>query len=90
MKVTVDMNTATLGEIEQFEVDAGLTWDEFTDGKSSVRTTMALICMQERRKNPKYSLDDARKLKVTEIEFEPEDEAPVPPTAGKRASKGAS
>jgi hypothetical protein len=84
------MNTATLGEIEQFEADAGLTWDEFTAGKSSVRTTMALICLQERRQNPKYTLDDARKLKVSEISFESEDEASVPPTPGKRSPKGAS
>ena len=90
MKITVDMNTATLGEIEQFELDAGLMWDEFTAGKRSVRTTMALICLQERRKNPKYSLDDARKLKVSEIEFETEDEEPVPPTLRKRSPKGAS
>ena len=90
MKITVDINTATLGEIEQFEADAGLTWDEFTAGTSSVRTTMALICLQERRKNPKYSLDDARKLKVSEIEFETDDEEPVPPTLRKRSPKGAS
>ena len=87
MRITVDLNTATLGEIERFEMDAQISWDEFTSGKSSIRATMALICLQERRKKPDYTMDDARKLKVSDIEI---DDEPDPPTQRKRTSKAAS
>lgn len=83
MKITVDLTTASLGEIEQFEVDSKMTWEEFTEGKSSIRGTMALICLQERRANPKYSMDDARKIKVGDVEFE--EVAADPPTKRKPA-----
>lgn len=84
MKLTVDMDTATLGEIEQFEVDSGKTWEEFAAGKAGVRGTMALICLQERRTNSKFSMEDARKIKVSDIEAEAD---PTPP---KRRAKAAS
>jgi len=85
MKLTVDMDTATLGEIEQFEIDAGKTWEEFADGKAGVKGTMALICLQERRTNPKFTMDDARAIKVNDIESDAAD--PTPP---KRRAKAAS
>ena len=87
MKITVDMNTATLGEIEQFESDAGMGWDEFIDGKSGVRTTMALICLQERRKNPDYSMSDARLVRVSDIDT---DEAVADPPTKRAPKKAAS
>lgn len=85
MRIDVDLSTVTLGEIEKFESDAGMEWDEFTAGKSGVRATLALICLQERRRIPDYTMDDARAVKLADIEIV--EEEPSPPTPRKRAAK---
>ena len=68
MKLTIDAEDLTLGEVEFFEAEAGLSFEDLANGKSSTRAMLALIVIQERRTDPAYSMDDARKLKLREVE----------------------
>ena len=81
MKFTIDLNTLTLGELEEFEEKSGTTLEEFGNGKASTKATIALIYIQEKRTNPEYTMDDARKIRITEIEVA---EEANPPKAGRR------
>lgn len=80
----LDLTSLELGEIEFFEQVTGLDIVDFLQGKvAGIVCTMATIVIQERRTNPDYSMDDARKLKLMDVEFEEEEadptEAAVPP-----------
>jgi hypothetical protein len=70
VKINIDLNTLTLGELEFFEEQSGLSIEELAAGKSTAKSTMALICVQERRTNPKYTMDDARALSLADLEVE--------------------
>ena len=87
MKFTIDLNTLTLGELEEFEEKSGTTLEEFGNGKASTKATIALIYIQEKRSNPAYTMDDARKIRLTEIEVA---EEAANPTKAVRKPKAAS
>jgi hypothetical protein len=82
LKITIDLDTLTLGELDFFEEQSGLSVEDLAAGKSSAKSAMALICIQERRTNPAYTMDDARKIPVSELEVEVAD--PTPPKAKPR------
>lgn len=81
MKISIDLNTMTLGELEFFEEESGLTIDDLAAGKSSSKAVIALITIQERRENPRFSMDDARKLPISDIEVSVADPTPPKPRA---------
>jgi hypothetical protein len=67
----LDLTTLNLGEVEFFEEYTGSDIGDFMTGKvANIKCTLATIVIQERRTNPHYSLDDARKLKIMDLEFE--------------------
>lgn len=89
MKLTINIDDLTVGDIEDFDTACGI--DFFTlvkaDGKLDIplRALAPLIWITERRTNPAFSLEDARRVKVTEIE------PPDPPAAaggGGRSTAG--
>lgn len=67
MKIALDVNDLTLGEIEEMEQTAGVQLAEL--GNGSAKSTIALIWVSQRRADPSFTLEDARALKVTELEF---------------------
>ncbi|MDD2756230.1 MAG: hypothetical protein PHS80_11970 [Methanothrix sp.] len=67
MQIALNVDDLTLGEIEEMEQAAGLKLSEL--GNGSARSTIALIWISQRRIDPAFTLDDARALKVTELEF---------------------
>lgn len=79
MKLTINAEEMELGEVEFFEAESGLTFDELTQGRTNTRALLALITIQERRKNKDYTMDDARKIRVSEIEVD--DANPTEPGA---------
>ena len=88
----IDPADMTLGEVEYFEETSGLTLDELMAGRITMKGILAMIVVQERRVNPAYSMDDARKLRQGDIEFESppkqlEDHKDPTPPAAKRAPK---
>jgi len=66
-KIALDVNDLTLGELEELEEATGVKLADL--GNGSVKSTIALIWISERRRHPEFTLDDARQLKVTELEF---------------------
>jgi hypothetical protein len=86
MKISIDMNTLTLGELEFFEEQSGLGIGDLAAGKSSTKALLALICIQERRTNPAFTMDDARKVPVSDIEIDVADPTPEKPKARAKAS----
>lgn len=67
MKIVLNVEDLTLGEIEEMEQAAGLKLSEL--GNGSAKATIALIWISQRRLDPAFTLEDARALKVAELEF---------------------
>lgn len=67
MKIALNVDDLTLGEIEEMEQAAGIKLPEL--GSGSAKATIALIWISQRRIDPAFTLEDARALKVTELEF---------------------
>ena len=86
MNITIDLNTLTLGELEFFEEESGLTIDDLAAGKSSTKAVIALITIQERRGNPKFTTEDARKLPISDIQVGVVDPTPPKPRAKPKAA----
>lgn len=92
MKLTLDFDELTVGDIEDFE--AACQSDIFTmvkaDGTLDVplRAIAPLIWITERQRNPDYTLEDARRVKLSEIERgdPPAAAGPARSTAGSRRS----
>ena len=94
MKLTINIDDLTVGDIEDFEAACGLDFFSLVKagGKLDIpiRALAPLIWITERKSNPEFTLADARSVKMTEIE------APDPPavagpgarsTAGSRRSQ---
>ena len=68
----LDVNDLTLGEVEELEAVTGMTIEDFGPGmKFTAKIALAFVYLTEKRKNPDYTLDDARKVKVSELESRP-------------------
>ena len=86
MRIDIDVNSLTLGEIDFFEEASGLSFDELSGGKVTTKALMALIVIQERRKNPEYSMADAAGISIAELDVS----ALEGPQSPKRRAKAAS
>lgn len=64
----IDPNSLTLGELEEIEDITGRpVGAELGRGTPSMRTLLAVVFIMKRRKDPSYTLDDARKLNINTI-----------------------
>jgi hypothetical protein len=86
MRVDIDVSKLTLGELEFFEAESGLTFDELQAGRSNTKAVMALIVLQERRTNPAYSMDDARNIPLDELDVDIKANPPKPRRQAKAVS----
>lgn len=69
MDIVVDVNDLTLGEVEQLEELTGLSVEDFGPGmKWSAKIVTAFVYISQKRNNPDYTLEDARKVKLGEFE----------------------
>lgn len=88
MKIRLDPKALTLGDLEDFETATGEglmeTFEKIdkagTFTSLRARSVSALIWVCARQDNPDFTLDDARKVRVDELEIEEVDEAD--PTSG--------
>ena len=78
MKLTFDVDSMTLGEVEEFEELTGLSLEDLMSGRRTTKAMSTLIYLQERRTNPEYTIEDARALKISELTVE---DAPDPTPA---------
>lgn len=86
MKLTLDPDALTFGDMEDFESFTGQPlMDTFTkigdDGRISglgAKAVLGIIWVCGRASNPEFTLDDARKVRVSEIEVEVGSPDPTP------------
>ena len=68
MAISIDVNDLTLGEVEFFEEQSGLTLADLQAGQLTTKAVIALVCVTKRRDDPAYTMDDARKVKMSDFE----------------------
>ena len=82
MKISLDMDALTLGDLEDFEGIAGRGITEaladYQAGKASMKEVIGLVWICQRAESPEFTLDDARKVKLTELEVEVASPDPTP------------
>lgn len=76
----------SLGEVEFFERETGLTMEQLAAGQYNTTAVIALIVVQERRRNPSFSMEDARAIPVEELEIVQEADPPAPRRRARAAS----
>lgn len=85
MKLNLDLNAFTFGDLEDFETAAGeglletfgKVGEDGNLGGIKAKTMLALVWVCGRQDNPGFTLDDARKVRLDELEIEV-GEAPDP------------
>jgi hypothetical protein len=84
----VDLDDLTLGEVEELEEKTGYN---FAGNNQSipVKAITYMLYLQERRKNSKFTLDDARAVKISGIKVG-EEENPTTPTPLSMSGSGRS
>jgi len=86
-KVRLDIGELTLGEMEAWEELTGRPFGDFLAACESglerlpTRHLLALIVVLQRRENPDYALEDARDLRLTDVEFVSADPTPAAGTS---------
>lgn len=74
MKLDLDPNDLTIGDMEDFEDVTGSRLDELLgtrngDGvKFTAKQLVAFVWIVTRKSNPAFTLDDARATKITDLE----------------------
>lgn len=79
-KITIDLDDLTLGEMDDFEKASGIGVQDLQDGSMPTQAVIALVWLSQRRANPKYTIEDARKVRMSELDF---DGNPTPAKPGK-------
>lgn len=89
MKLTFDFDELTVGDIEDFEDACGIPIFEVKQGSVPTKALAPLIWISERRNNPAFTLDDARKVRVSDLEYgdPPAEAGDGASTAGSRRSQ---
>lgn len=72
MRIVLSFNDWTMGEIERLESAAGMSLAalgrELAKGDLPARLASALIYASEARTNPDFTLDDARAVRLADLE----------------------
>lgn len=89
-KLRFDPEDMTVGDLEDFEEVTGRPLSEvFKGGEAAfdAKVIKAMVWIAFRRDDPEFSLDDARNVKVSEIDIAPS--APAASANGGRPTKAA-
>ena len=71
MQLLVDVNELTLGEVEELEELTGMAIEDFGPGmKFTAKIAVAFVYITQKRINPDYTIEDARKVKLAEVDVE--------------------
>jgi hypothetical protein len=65
----VSVEDMTLGELEEFEDIAGVPVSALSNGTPPAKAVTALVFISQKRENPAYTMDDARKEKIKFVQF---------------------
>jgi hypothetical protein len=69
MKVRVDPEDLTLGEVDEIEEIAGCALGRIDWEAPPARVTLALVYVYHKRDDPAFTLEAARKVKLSELEY---------------------
>lgn len=89
MKIILDPNSLTFGDLEDFESFTGQdligTFDQIGDKGDlaglNMKTILGLVWVCGRQQDESFSMDDARKVKISDLEVDTA-EAPDPTSGG--------
>lgn len=88
-KLSVSIDDLTLGEAEFFETETGISLEDMEnfrlgDSKKDakkpalpIKALTTLVCIAKRRSDPDFTMEQARNLKVSELDLEDPDENPT-------------
>ena len=76
-KIVIDSDRMTLGDIETFEEMVGERLETLEDGRPSGKALVALVYITKRRDDPNYTVEDARKVPVSDLADEEEEADPT-------------
>lgn len=80
-EVRVDISDLTLGEVEEFEEITGLALSNFGEGKPfPAKALVALVYLTKRRTDTAFTLDDARQVHISDLNYGAAEEVQVDPT----------
>ncbi len=70
-KINVSIDDLDLGECEEFESATGIHVAQLETMKDHlpIKAVTALVWLSERRNNPDFSLEAARKVKISALDF---------------------
>jgi len=67
MKINIE--DLTIGELETIEEVCGCSLDKLDFEHPTAKLMLAIVYVAGRRENPDFSLDDARQVRLTEVEL---------------------
>lgn len=68
--MNIDVDSLTIGDLEDFEEAAGVSFMQAAEsGSMSAKAMKALVWITQRKQDPSFSLDDARNVEVSKVEF---------------------
>ena len=76
-KIVIDSDRMTLGDIETFEEMTGERLETLEDGRPSGKALVALVYITKRRDDPNYTVEDARKVPVSDLADEEKEADPT-------------
>lgn len=78
MEIELDLNRLTVGDVEDIEDICGKPLDELDFRHPNGKLIKAIVYIIARRGDPSFTLDDARKIELSEIRLkEPETANPT-------------
>lgn len=73
-KLSINPDDLTLEELEVLEETLGTGIDgAFADGKPKAKAMRVIIWLMKRREDPDFTLEDAGKLRLSDLDLEGED-----------------
>lgn len=74
LNLAIDIETLTIGELEEIEDITGLAFGNIDWAHLSARLMRALVYIVARRDNPDFTVEDARNVRLTQLK-KPSNEA---------------
>lgn len=68
VKIVFDPESLTMGELCDYEDITGMTIDRLGSGVVTTRMLLAMVYITRRREDPSYTLEDAKRVRLMDIE----------------------
>lgn len=67
MEISFDLEHLTIGDLEDLEEICDKPYEELDFTKPSAKMVKAMVFLSARRKNPDFTLEDARGVKISDV-----------------------